>query len=208
MDDFCRGAFQDHFKVFRPVISLAHFEQKAGEVTHHVFQKTATAHPETKGFLISPKPAFKNGSHFRLARIIAFIGAAKSSEVVLANQARRSLDHGSFVEWIGMVVDVTTEKWWAHLFAPDPVLISLGYSLEAGMEVLSALQYLRDPDIARQEAVERLAQVIGGNWILEVKGSADCHGVYTCIGSSTSFDMDRLPFNLRQRYLDRTLDRW
>ena len=125
---------------------------------------------------------------------------------MLAGEEGGSSDHGRFVERVGVVVDIAPEKRGADFFSPDPVLIGLGYGLEARMEVWGALFDPCDSNVVREEAVQCLAQVAGGNRVSEVESGTNGESVDARVSAAAAVDLDSFAFDLREGGLDGALD--
>ena len=101
--------------------------------------------------------------------VVAGVGGGEAAEVVVAEEGLGAFDHAGLVEPEGVVVDEAGFKGRADFAAIQGVAVGFGDGVVAGVEVGVGFFAGEDPDVAGEEAVDRLLQVGRGDGVGERK---------------------------------------
>src|SRR5439155_14042257 len=127
-------------------------------------------------------------------------------KIVFALEQPCELENPRLIERIGMVMHVATLERRADLAAQDAVLVSFRNCSVTWMKIGRRLLNLEHPDVARQQAVHRFAQVRQRDGIGEGKRGDLGQGVHARVSSPGTRYMYRNAFNPGKYRFDRALD--
>lgn len=142
----------------------------------------------------------------RATKRVFFIGCRKCREIVAASIKRRGGNHRVFLERIRVVVDPSPLEWRADLPAKDPVLVCFSPGVEARVKIRRCFFNVTDTNCQRQQPVDRAAEVVNRNGIVQRDGGNLGESMDARIRAARAVDMYRAALNGSNDGFEDTLD--
>src|ERR1700674_3307013 len=180
--------------VFGREFTATHVEKCAHHFADHVAQERAAFYGEDQ--LLAVRSADKLGRvDFTLcgAFFVVFLGASGGSEgreIVRADEARRGIAHGFFVESKRIMEYVPPDHRRHNSSAIDPVTIRFATRGPARIEIRANFFGPGDSNRRWKERVQRALKILRGEAGLRSKAADLAERVHTCIGAAGAVEND------------------
>src|SRR5512141_707715 len=100
-----------------------------------------------------------------MTQLVLIIGRGEGGKIVLAFKQRGHLEYARLIERVRVMIHVAVFEGRADFGAMDTVLVGLGLGLVARVEIRRGLVYFEHANVARQQTVDSLAQIVHGNGV-------------------------------------------